>query len=153
MITSRGREYAQSRFREVARLAARLGRPAVLDVLLESGMSLHVDSDLHNTSILEYAAQYGQPEAIVSLLKDPAVRASLRDRRSDAITVAAMNGHGSSLSLLLDVDGVDVDRVRAFPTAAGHTSPLLRAVAENRLKTVEILLQRGADPGLSLIHI
>ena len=147
MITSRGREYAQSRFREVARLAARLGRPAILDVLLESGMSLHVDSDPHNTSILEYAAQYGQPEAIVSLLKDPAVRASLRDRRSDAIIVAAMNGHGSSLSLLLDVDGVDVDRVRAFPTAANHTSPLLRAVAENRLKTVEILLRRGANPG------
>ena len=147
MITSRGREYAQSRFREVARLAARLGRPAILDVLLESGMSLHVDSDLHNTSILEFAAQYGQPDCIVVLLKDPEVRASLRDRRSDAIVVAAMNGHGSSLSLLLDVDGVDADRVRAFPTAANHSSPLLRAAAENRLKTVEILLRRGADPG------
>ena len=139
---------------ELACLAARLGRSESLQVLLEEGVSLHVatsrdDLGLWN-SPLEQAALYGQPDCIVVLLKDPAVRASLRERQSDAIAKACTQGHVASLTLLLDVEGVDAGHVRPWPRITSHTSTMLHAVTSDEVNVVETLIHYGVDVNFSV---
>ncbi|EGB02834.1 hypothetical protein AURANDRAFT_3346, partial [Aureococcus anophagefferens] len=101
-------------------------------------------------SPLEQAALYGQPDCIVVLLKDPAVRASLRERQSDAIAKACTQGHVASLTLLLDVDGVDAGHVRPWPRITSHTSTMLHAVTSDEVNVVETLIHYGVDVNFSV---
>lgn len=126
----------------VAEVAARLGHPAIVDLLVARGASRPV---LDPAAALLAAALAGDGTAVAAA--PDTVRAEAAALRPGALVMAAAGGRRRAVELLLDL-GVPVD-VRGRGDGAGHdgwNTALHEAALRADHDMVALLLARGADP-------
>mmetsp|Transcript_17345 Transcript_17345/g.56502 ORF Transcript_17345/g.56502 Transcript_17345/m.56502 type:complete len:1161 (+) Transcript_17345:151-3633(+) len=127
----------------VISVAIDVGNAAAIDLLRSVGVMLH--SEFWNFTVLEIACRVGQDGCVRALLHDQAIFESVRNRRSDALYIAAHYGRASVLGVLLEsfnLSHVKVDSTFSDPI-------LVAAVSSKSLPTVELLLQQ---PDVDINH-
>jgi ankyrin repeat protein len=119
-------------------------RTAYLDGRRDRGKGVDRDPDY---SVLELAALHGRP-AIVQLLLDNGV-----DRKTQALSKAATNGHVDVTRLLLDHPGggniehmlLGIEDSEGSIKGIGRENPLLEAAANGHVPVLRLLFERGKD--------
>ena len=113
---------------------------SLLEERLDGGLSPNTYVD--DKPLLSWAAYSGNAEAVALLLRRGAdIRSGTHSLSRPALFVAADSGNIKIATLLLDA-GMDPN----VPDMVG-IRPLRNAAVCKRLKMVEFLLSRGADPG------
>lgn len=126
--------------------AARSGQLAILEALLRAGADKDPTTRIGSYTPLHIASAQADG-AIVRLLLEAgaAVNARTTNSQATALHLAAQEAGGAdAVRMLLEYDA-DPD---AREGVSGQT-PLMFAAAKNRVKSIELLLQAGADPAVS----
>ncbi len=123
--------------------AARNADPAMVGVLAYAGANLEATTRLGGYTALHLAARNGHEGVVRALLEAGSHVDARTGTGATALHLAAGAGNAAAIRALLD-HGADVN---ARESAAEQT-PLIFAVAENRLEAVKVLLERGADASL-----
>jgi ankyrin repeat protein len=125
-------------------LAAKHGHSQVVKMLLDRGEDVNVQLAYtkNKFTCLHFACQYGHVELARMLLVDYKARIDITSANGlRPIHTAANFGNAEIVSLLLDA-GEDID-IRH--NSQWQYTPLHWSVQENKIKTAELLVQRGAD--------
>ncbi|KAN0114628.1 Ankyrin repeat-containing domain protein [Hyaloscypha variabilis] len=134
-----GISQADGTFKTPAHWAAWRGHDSSLEILLESGVDLHILS-LDGFNLLGAACDQGR-ENVVSLLLSKGFQVDAPGfGGAPALETAALMGHEKVVQILLN-HGADVNLKNEY----GET-PLFQAAARGHHRIVELLLERGADP-------
>lgn len=96
---------------------------------------------------LHWAASEGRTETLRSLIRRRATVDFLNKKDMTALYMAAKNGHGDSVKILLDAKA-DIDRKNGII----QETALHIAAVNNNAATVEVLLKRGANPFLTDVN-
>jgi len=94
---------------------------------------------------LELACELGKTRLAGLMLRRLAEAGQLESAGPDCMHLAAKNGHNDLIRLLLLHGAADLDRL----SERCQGSPLHEACRHGRLATAKLLLECGADPGLS----
>ena len=127
--------------------AAAAGMGAVMSRLLDEKYANAADvnaRDKQGMTALLYAAEGGRHFAVAELLENNALPHPDK-ARATPLLLAALNGHGETLKVLLEKLPALVDT----PDSAGMT-PLWHAVAGGKQNLVRLLLDRGAKLGTAI---
>jgi ankyrin repeat protein len=120
--------------------AAQRGDAAMLKVLLSAGANTLAATRLGGYTPLHLASQEGRGEAIEVLLDGGARVGIVTTTGAAAIHFAADAGQPDAIRVLL-AHGADVNAADAY----GGRTPLMFAVAKNRLEAIRALLKGKAD--------
>jgi len=124
--------------------AASTGHLEVVQWLAENGASV-VQSSSYGRTPLYTAAQYGHLEVVKWLVTKGASSTLTQEINGfTPLHIAAFNGHSEVVEWLVRFGGVDVN---LQDTSREHTA-LHVAVEENKVKTVKVLLELGANKRL-----
>jgi ankyrin repeat protein len=155
-------------------LAAMTGNAAMIRLLLDAGADPNTGTPSGETALMT-AARTGKVEAVTLLLDRGAnVNAKEAEHAQTALMWAVTENHSDVVELLLargaDINartnvtmpkgeyvparaggasGTGIVRQRALPTPDGGMTPLLFAVRDGNAAMTRLLLDRGADIGLS----
>jgi len=127
-------------------LAAEHGHAEVVRTLLDAGAALERGTRIGHYTPLHLAARGGHGEVVALLLDagaDPLAATTNSHATALHLAAAAVGGQ-RAVAALLD-HGADPD---AREASAGQT-PLIFAAAANRAEAIAVLLNEGADPGLT----
>jgi ankyrin repeat protein len=124
--------------------AARTDSPELVDVLLYAGANTESTTRLGGYTPVHLAARAGSADALDRLLAGGAKADARTTTGVAAAHFAASSGVAASVETLVR-HGADVD-VR---TVADEQTPLMWATALNRVETIRVLLDVGADPSLT----
>lgn len=127
-------------------LAAEHGHAGSVRALLHAGAAVDAGTRIGRYTPLHLAARGGHDNAVALLLDagaDP--RAETTNSRATALHLAAGAVRGTAAVAALLEHGADPD---AREASAGQT-PLFFAAAANRAEAIAVLLDAGADPGLT----
>lgn len=115
------------------------GHEDIVALLLAKG----ADPDLHalDTTPLLIAAAYNGHERIVSLLLEQGANVDVTSEGWTAMHHAVVNGHADIIPFLVQC-GADVNR----QDAESNQTPLQKALEENAVEVVRVLLEYGANP-------
>ena len=119
-------------------LAARRGHLAIVEFLLSKGADPQIANKDGMTALMAASAT-GNTDIVKVLVHNRANVAVADNEAFTALTHAASAGHDEVCTLLID-KGAPVDGADRGP------SPLLLAVINQRRSTVQLLLQKGANP-------
>jgi len=124
--------------------AARTDSPELVDVLLYAGANTESTTRLGGYTAVHLAARAGSADALDRLLAGGAKADARTTTGVAAAHFAASSGVAASVETLVR-HGADVD-VR---TGTDEQTPLMWATALNRVETIRVLLDAGADPSLT----
>ena len=117
--------------------AIKLNNGPALNLLQSKGVPM-IQSDLSD-SHLERACWDGQPDAVRALLRDEEVCKSVLELRSNAITIAILRGHASTLEVLFEKFSVAHVKADADPV-------LMSAAVSDDFDTFKLVLEQpGVD--------
>ena len=119
-------------------LAARRGHIAIVEFLLSKGADPQFANKDGMTALMAASAA-GNTDIVKVLVRHRASVSVADNEAFTALTHAASAGHDDVCALLID-NGAPVDGADRGP------SPLLLAVINQRRSTVQLLLQKGANP-------
>jgi ankyrin repeat protein len=123
-------------------LAARNGRGAAVDLLLERGADANASEPFRGQTALMWAAGGGNADAVRALLEHGAQIEARSRTGFTALLFAVRNAQLDALHVLLE-RGADVNVV-----APDGTSALGMAVVNAYYEVAAVLLEHGADPNL-----
>lgn len=121
-------------------IAARLGRADALDLFESRGFPVVLEGDL---AFLAACARADEPQARTMVAADPALVQRLQSQDGGLLATFAGAGNSAAVRLMLDL-GFDVNSRSADRRESGPTA-LHLAVWRERLPTVKLLLERGAE--------
>jgi ankyrin repeat protein len=123
--------------------AARNADPGLVGVLAYAGANLEATTRLGGYTALHLAARQGHEGVVRALLEAGSQVDARTGTGATALHLAAAAGSSAAIGELLD-HGADVDAREA----SAEQTPLIFAVANNRLDALKTLLARGADVSL-----
>ena len=132
---------AQSDGTSALHWAAILDDRSIIEVLLYAGANTEATTRLGGYTPLHLAARRGHATALDALAGGGADVETRTTTGVTALHYAAESGREDAVSALLR-HGAAVDA----PTTADAQTPLMWATASNRLETMRVLLEAGADP-------
>ncbi len=126
--------------------AAQLGHETILSSLLEAGAKVDSTTRIGSYTPLHIASSQVNSAIVESLLEAGAdVNVKTTNSLVSALHLAAQTvGGADSVNLLLEY-GADPNAREG----SAEQTPLMFAAAENRVRSIELLLAAGADPSLS----
>ena len=160
--------------------AVRVGNLSVVEKLLDVGVDLNIHANGSGSTALHYAAQLGYSEIVCALLLRGADKDALDVGGDTPLMRAVINGHQSTVDTLLE-SGADLNihhtcceggMALHFAAERGHDemvsalllrgaskdaldfdgrTPLMWAVWNRHLSTVQLLLESGADLNIHAI--
>lgn len=114
--------------------------PGVHDVArITNTLKYNVNADGTNHSPLSWACEHGHLGVVEFLISTGITDNGSERRKSTLLMHASKNGYAEISRLLID-HGENVDRY------VGRHTPLILATANRHARTVEVLLEKGADP-------
>ncbi|HTG00440.1 MAG TPA: ankyrin repeat domain-containing protein [Nitrospirota bacterium] len=121
-------------------IAACKCHPEIIALLLENGADPNVQNEDFKSTPLNLLAGYCNNSDSVKALLSKGANPKLGNRCGDTpLITAAGNGYSEIVSILLDTN-VNIDE-----TGCRMQTALFRAAREGQVKTLELLIRRGAD--------
>lgn len=117
--------------------------PDLVKILVDHGASINGNCD-QGYIPLNFACQYGVHEACDILLKKPDIKLQTDANGLSPIHVAASAGYHTIIQLLIE-HNPNVNEIDKL----NHWTALYYAALEGHLKSVKVLLEAGADPGIT----
>jgi ankyrin repeat protein len=118
--------------------------PEMAELLIYAGANVAATTRLGGYTALHLASAEGQAEVVLKLLDAGSEVGTPTSTGVSAIHLAAEAGSVESIRVLLE-NGAEVNAADVW----GGRTPLMFAVARNRVETVGVLLAAGADPSLT----
>ena len=122
--------------------AAAAGETALVSVFLGRGVGTS-ERNMDRDTPLHFACEHGHLDTAVFLIQKGADSKARGFADTSPLHAAAQNGHDDIVKVLLDIPS-------SFPNARNRDNftPLHCAVIEGHLRTVELLVEAGADTGI-----